>query len=158
MPKKITWKTEKRKLSELTLNPKNPRTISDDNYKLLQEDLGRIGNMTPIVIDTNNTIIGGNQRYRVFQEQGQEDVDVMVPSRELSESERKQAIVLLNKTRGEDDIDMLANEFEETLKELGLDDLAPIGEDFQPLSGDSESRLDKKKAIICPQCGHEFTN
>jgi len=31
------------------------------------------------------------------------------------------------------------------------------GPDFDPVSADGQSQLDKKKAIECPECGHEFT-
>jgi len=31
------------------------------------------------------------------------------------------------------------------------------GPDFDPVSADDQSRLDRKKAVECPECGHEFT-
>ncbi len=31
------------------------------------------------------------------------------------------------------------------------------GPDFEPVSADEQSQLDKKKTVECPECGHEFT-
>jgi hypothetical protein len=30
------------------------------------------------------------------------------------------------------------------------------GPDFEPVAADEQSRLDEKKMITCPECGHEF--
>jgi len=29
--------------------------------------------------------------------------------------------------------------------------------DFQPVGIDEQGRLDQKKPVTCPECGHEFT-
>jgi hypothetical protein len=29
--------------------------------------------------------------------------------------------------------------------------------DFQPIPEDEVPRLDEKKKVVCPECGHEFT-
>ena len=38
------------------------------------------------------------------------------------------------------------------------DDLSSLLEapDFEPVSADEQSRLDQKKLVTCPECGHEF--
>ena len=33
---------------------------------------------------------------------------------------------------------------------------AGIAPDFQPVGIDEQGRLDQKKSIVCPECGHEF--
>jgi len=47
----------------------------------------------------------------------------------------------------------------ELLASLDADDVAALldGPDFEPVSADDQSRLDQKKAVTCPECGHEFT-
>jgi DNA modification methylase len=123
----MNWQTQKRKLSDLTLLDNNPRTISADSFDKLGQDLDRVGNFRPLVIDTKGVILAGNQRYRqLLAKYGRDyEVDVSVPEKDLTEAQRKQVIILDNKHRGEDDIDVLANEYEDTLKELGFDDLLP---------------------------------
>jgi ParB family chromosome partitioning protein len=45
------------------------------------------------------------------------------------------------------------------LASLSTDDLAALlkGPDFEPATEGQQSRLDEKKKVICPECGHEFT-
>ena len=45
------------------------------------------------------------------------------------------------------------------LASLDGDDLASLldGPDFDPVGADEQSRLDRKKTVCCPECGHEFT-
>jgi len=152
----LTWKTEKRKLSDLKLLENNPRTITETAYERLGKDLDEVGNLDPLLIDTDGVIIGGNQRYRQLKEKGVDEVRVSYPNRELTKKERKRAILLHNRHRGEDDIEMLANEFEDELKELdfwaGQDfDVDPEGK--QPEFGSSEDLDTDKK---CPKCGYQW--
>ena len=46
----------------------------------------------------------------------------------------------------------------ELLTSLDQDDVAALltGPDFEPVSADDQSRLDRKKHVTCPECGHEF--
>lgn len=125
---KMEWKTEKRKLKDIHLLENNPRTISKENYERLGSDLKSVGNFKPIIIDKDGTILGGNQRYKkLIEENGENfEVEVSVPEKKLTENQRKKVIILDNKERGEDNIDILANEFEDILKELGgFEDLLP---------------------------------
>ena len=42
-----------------------------------------------------------------------------------------------------------------SLTQADVDSLL-IGPDFEPVSEEEQSRLDEKKPITCPECGHEF--
>lgn len=44
------------------------------------------------------------------------------------------------------------------LASLDAGDIASLlcGPDFQPADAEDQSRLDEKKPVICPHCGHEF--
>lgn len=46
----------------------------------------------------------------------------------------------------------------ELLASFDGDDVAALlsGPDFEPVGEDEQSRLDEKKRIACPECGHEF--
>jgi DNA modification methylase len=122
----IDWKIEKRKLSELKELPNNPRRISNDHFERLKKKLSERGFHDVIKIDTNGCVLSGNQRLRAMKELwGDIEVDVKVPDRELTEEERKKIVLESNQNEGEFDIDILANEFEDILEEVGLDDLLP---------------------------------
>ncbi|HXO19428.1 MAG TPA: hypothetical protein VOA87_05820 [Thermoanaerobaculia bacterium] len=47
----------------------------------------------------------------------------------------------------------------EILASLNSEDLSALldGPEFQPVTDAQQSRLDEKKKITCPECGHEFT-
>lgn len=130
------WQIEKRKLSALKLLKNNPRQIGEIEFEQLKEDL-KLGKFKPFIIDNNNVILAGNQTYKALieTESLNSEWDCSVPQFKLTEKERKKIILLDNKHRGEDDIDILANEFEEELEELGFYDLLPneyIGEESEP--------------------------
>lgn len=124
---KIGWHTEKRKLGDLKVLENNPRKISDKDFKKLGEDIEEMGNFRPLIVDTENVILGGNQRYRqLLDKYGQDfEVEVSLPNRELSENERKKIIITDNTHRGDWDLDILGNEFDDILEDLEIDDLLP---------------------------------
>ena len=169
---KIEWHTEKRKLGDLKVLENNPRKISDKDFKKLGEDIEEMGNFRPLIVDTENVILGGNQRYRqLLDKYGQDfEVEVSLPNRELSENERKKIIITDNTHRGDWDLDILGNEFDDILEDLEIDDLLPEIDDLLPEVGfevkedDYEEPEDLETAVVlgdvyqlgrwiyCPKC------
>lgn len=121
----MIWHTEIRKISELKNWEDNPRTISKEAYQELKESIDDLGNFEPLVVNVDGTVIAGNQRLRVHIENGDSEVEVSVPERELTEEEIKKIGIISNRHSGEWDMDKLANEFEDVLEELGFGDLMP---------------------------------
>lgn len=113
--KKISWTTEKRKLSDLLPWEQNPRQLSEKQAEDLKESLSRFGLVDPPAINTDNTIIGGHQRSKVLglmKEFGNDaEIDVRVPSRRLTGREVEELNIRLNKNTGSFDFDALANNF-----------------------------------------------
>lgn len=138
--KMINWHLEKRKISELKNWDKNPRTISEKAFKELEQSVDTLGNFEPLVINVDGTVIAGNQRLRLETKKGNNEVDVYVPERELTEEEIKKIGVISNRHSGEWDMDILANEFEDILKDLNIDlgvtTLEGFGENFELKEGD----------------------
>lgn len=67
------------KLSTLTLNDRNPRTIKTEAFNRLCESIKRDPEfmvLRPIVVDEKNVILGGNQRHRACVVLGMKDVPV----------------------------------------------------------------------------------
>ena len=59
------------KLSEIKLNPNNPRILKDDKFKKLCQSIEQFPKMMklrPIVIDNDNMVLGGNMRLKALQE------------------------------------------------------------------------------------------
>ena len=121
---KINWTLRTFRLDELTDYYKNPRSLSEKEFKQLKTSLDKFGMIDkPIVnLDSANTIIGGHQRKHVMEATGVKECECWIPDRELSEKEVEELNIRLNKNTGSFDFDILANEFE-------LDDLLDWGFD-----------------------------
>jgi len=120
----ITWLTEKRKISELIPAPYNPRELTETQAKDLSTSLERFNLADPIIINKDNTIIGGHQRINILKSKvGNNgfEVDVRVPSRSLTKDEERELNLRLNKNLGQWDFDALANFDEALLKDIGFD-------------------------------------
>lgn len=130
----IKWTLERRKLSSLTANPKNPRTLSKTQAAHLETSLATFGVCEPIVINTDGMIIGGHQRVRTLKKMKAKEVDVYVPERTLTEKETDELNIRLNKNVGEFDFDILANEW-------NADDLLSWGFDLEELLGEDAKQI-----------------
>lgn len=121
---KINWTLRTFRLDELTDYYKNPRSLSEKEFKQLKTSLDKFGMIDkPIVnADSANTIIGGHQRKHVMEATGVKECECWIPDRELSDKEVEELNIRLNKNTGSWDFDTLANEFE-------LDDLLDWGFD-----------------------------
>jgi ParB-like chromosome segregation protein Spo0J len=165
MPDLIKWTTTQMKLGELIDWPENPRQLSEHDFEQIKRSIERFGFVDPLVVNKSGDLIGGHQRKRVLLAGGATEetlVDVRIPDRQLTKKEAEELGVRLNKNTGDWDFDMLANVFEvDTLLEWGFTEYElQIGEviipDFQPVDESEQPRLDQKKPVICPECGHEF--
>lgn len=108
----MLWRIEKKKLSELRANPINPRRLNKAQAEHLKSSISKFGQCEPIVINTDNTIIGGHQRVKTLRSLGKKEVDVYIPDETLSEYDAAELTIRLNKNVGEWDVDVLANSWE----------------------------------------------
>ena len=94
----------------------NPRQISTKQYNDLKESIERFGLVDPIVVNKDMTIIGGHQRYKIWKEKAKKSnvKDITIPCvvLELNKEQERELNVRLNKSGGEFDMDILANEFD----------------------------------------------
>ena len=84
-------KIQKAKLSEVKLNPNNPRLIKDDKFKKLVQsikDFPEMLNIRPIVVNQDMIILGGNMRYKACKEAGLKEVPVIIT--DLSEEKQRE--------------------------------------------------------------------
>ena len=120
----INWTLQQFNIDELTDYYKNPRSLSDKEFKQLKTSLDKFGMIDkPIVnADSAHTIIGGHQRKHVLESTGVKEIECWIPDRELSDKEVEELNIRLNKNTGSWDFDVLANEFElDDLLEWGFD-------------------------------------
>ena len=115
---------ELRPIREIKPNPDNPRVIRDEKFTKLKTSIQEFPEMLklrPIVVDENDVILGGNQRYRALQELKHKEVWTIKAS-ELTEAQKREFIIKDNVGFGEHNWDVLANEWDASeLEAWGLD-------------------------------------
>jgi len=145
----LFWVQESRELGELKDYSVNPRSISKKAFESLCDSIKQDGYHARILVDSNNTIIGGHSRKKAMLKCGYKKTDiisVLTPSRPLSEEEFNRLNIRDNLPYGDFDFDMLANHFDaEKLIEWGMpEDWLQIYEPKDPK---------EKKPKNCPHCG-----
>ena len=146
------------KLTDIKPNPDNPRVIKDDKFKRLCnsiKDFPKMMELRPIVIDSDNVVLGGNMRLKALQFLGFKELPESWVKRAdtLTDEEKKRFVITDNAGFGEWDWDILANEWEqEQLIEWGLDINV-----FEAID-DKDDKEPEKLPLICPHCGKEIPN
>mgnify|MGYP003462413784 CR=1 FL=1 len=111
------------KISEVKLNPNNPRLIKDDKFKKLVQsikDFPEMLNIRPIVVNQDMVILGGNMRYKACKEAGLKEIPIIIA--DLTEDQQREFLIKDNVSGGEWDWEILANEWNsEELEVWGLD-------------------------------------
>jgi hypothetical protein len=131
------WKIERRKVSDLKFYPGNPRKISKEMLEKLKNSIREFGAVEPLVVNTKNEVIGGNQRLKALQELGIEEVDCIVV--DLPKSKEKALNIALNKIQGEFDEDLLKSFLADI--ELPDLDLTGLDEELEWLKEEKEKTI-----------------
>lgn len=109
------------KITEVKVNPNNPRLIKDDKFKKLVQsvkDFPEMLNIRPIVVNKEMIILGGNMRFKACKEAGLKEVPIIIT--DLTEEQQKEFLIKDNVSGGEWDWDILVNEW-------NLDDITKWG-------------------------------
>ena len=133
------------KITEIKLNPSNPRVIKDAKFDKLKKSIQEFPAMMelrPMVVDSDNVVLGGNMRLKALTELGYKEIpDTWVKrATDLTEEEKQRFIVADNVGFGEWDWQALQEGWDvEQLGEWGLDvpgfDVNPdeMGEGFSSI-------------------------
>jgi ParB-like chromosome segregation protein Spo0J len=116
-------KAIKTKLSEVKLNPNNPRLIKDDNFKKLVQsikDFPEMLEIRPIVVNADMVILGGNMRFKACKEAGLKEIPIIVADN-LTEEQQREFLIKDNVSGGEWDWSLLADWDTEQLESWGLE-------------------------------------
>ena len=112
---------EKRKLVDLKhalYNPRRKLKEGDPEFEKIKNSIEAFGYVDPIIVNHDNTIIGGHQRATVLQTLGYTEVEVVVT--ELDKASEKALNIALNKITGQWDMPAL----KDLLLELEHDNFA----------------------------------
>lgn len=141
----------KLRIEDLKPYANNPR-YNDDAVEALEESIGQVGDIAPIVVDENHEMLAGHTRWRALNNLGYDVVDCVVVAG-LTDEQKRKFRLLDNKTAeiAEWDLEKLKDELD------GLD----FGE-FDFWSKELEKMADKaikdhkdskEKIVVCPRCG-----
>ena len=87
--------SKKLKISEIKLNPNNPRLIKDDKFTKLVQSIKEFPEMLdirPIVVNGDMVILGGNMRFKACKEAGLKEIPVIIADN-LSEQQQKEFLI-----------------------------------------------------------------
>ena len=104
---------DKLDIKDIHINPKNPRYIKDERFKLLVKNIKEFPKMMklrPIIIDDEGMILGGNMRYLAIVELGYKEIPEgwVVKASELIEEEKERLrIIEKNQTSSQIEIKKL---------------------------------------------------
>jgi DNA modification methylase len=138
----IIWHNEKRKVADLLPADYNPRKLSPKSGADLRDSITKFGEAEPVCINTGarkDTLIGGHQRVKIYADLEREEIDVRVPSRELTLEEEKELNPRLNRNVGEWDWEAL-NAFDKDMLLMAGFDI----KDIKKLMGQNNIREDAR--------------
>ena len=150
---------KKVKLSDIRMNPDNPRTISEKAMERLVKSLKEFPdmlNLREIVVDETMTVLGGNMRLLALQKIGAKDCTAKIVTG-LTDDQKREFIIKDNSAFGEWDLDALANAWSDLpLVEWGLN--VPnfnesLDEDKLPEPGSGQ---ENEQMTECPKCGFRY--
>jgi len=156
----VNIETKKVKLSQIKLNPDNPRRISEKDMERLVKSLTEFPEMMDIreiVVDEDMMVLGGNMRTLALRKAGAKECVAKVVTG-LTAEQKREFVIKDNGSMGEWDFDLLANNW----SDLPLDDwgvdlpedwLKTIDSDGTPEPGSGE---EKANMTTCPKCGFEY--
>lgn len=130
-------------LKDIRKNPKNPRKISKDKLEHLQESIETIPEMLmadEIIVDENNMIISGHQRFEVLKRAGVEKVRVK-KCVGYTEAQKEEIMVRKNVIEGEFDSILMEDNF-------NIDDLIKWGAFDVKKEISDEKEIEEKPPVI----------
>ncbi len=108
----------------INLNPSNPRIVKAQRFKKMVKSVKEFPEMLekrPIIVDESMTVLGGNMRLMACLEAGFQKVWIDV-AEGWTEDQKREFIIKDNVSFGENDFDVLANEWDSAdLTDWGLE-------------------------------------
>lgn len=153
------------KMSELRPWEQNPKRITKEGLDNLEAKIRKHGLYKPLIIQPDNLIIGGNQRYQVLLRMGVEEVQCSVVQPK-DEAEMIEIAIGDNENDGEWVAEQLVELVHDKPVELGLFNvhlgnmpLATLveGPPDVPKPKKEQVSFQANKELVCPECGHRNT-
>lgn len=137
--------------------PKNPRFIRDNKYKQLVESISNTPEMMkarPLIVHQQGekyVVLAGNMRLRAMRELKWKECPCAITAEGTEAKKLREYAIKDNVSFGEDDMDLLANEWDlEELTEWGMDVNFPdVVEDKEPKEPNINLETEFRLEIVC---------
>jgi hypothetical protein len=156
------------KISDLTPDRKNANKGTQAGLRALDKSLRDLGAGRSILVDKHGEIIAGNKTVERAADLGFEDV-IMVKTDgtklvavqrtdlDLETDPEARQLAYADNRIAEIDLDWDYEQVDFDLADgVDLEWLGMAEPNFEPVGEDEQPRLDEKKPVTCPECGHEF--
>jgi hypothetical protein len=111
----------------------NPRKINEFEFKSLKQNIKEFGYVSPLIVNKDNSVIGGNQRLRALKELGFTQVNVV--RLDLPEDKARRLNISLNRISGAWDYDLL-NDFLSKVDSGGLNSTGFTEQELKEIRND----------------------
>lgn len=108
-------KIEINKLKMAEYNPRKKLTPKDPEYIKIKNSIIEFGYISPIIVNTDMTVISGHQRLNILKDLGNAEIECIIV--DLDKTKEKALNVALNQIRGEWDTEKLEAIIQELLQE-----------------------------------------
>jgi hypothetical protein len=128
--------TKKVPISQVRIDPNNPRSLNKEKYKKLKSSVKEFPEMLevrPLVV-ADGVVVGGNMRLLAMKDLGYREVSV-IDVTEWTQEKRDEFMIKDNLSFGDWDYDLLANEW-------NIDDLTDWGMDLWDTEPEEEKEQD----------------
>ncbi|HEY9059326.1 MULTISPECIES: site-specific DNA-methyltransferase [Oscillospiraceae] len=109
-------KIETLKIKPAEYNPRKDLKPGDREYEQIKRSIKEFGYLDPVIVNSDLTIVGGHQRWKVLKDLGYKEIDCVVV--ELDKTKEKALNIALNKISGEWDIPLLKELIDSLDKEM----------------------------------------
>ena len=160
-------KIELNKLKMAEYNPRKELTEKDPEYTKIKNSINEFGYISPIIANSDMTVISGHQRLKVLKDLGYTEIECIIV--DFDKNKEKMLNVALNKISRERKYQKLETLFNELatnnmdLSIMGFDEKEInklIKETEETMNDNEEINLeefnDEKFQCKCPKCGFVF--
>jgi len=146
----LKWTTEQRRIRDLIPADYNPRERDEGGQSVLEKSMDKFNLVDTPVINKDDTLISGHRRLEYYIEKGllDEEIDVRVPSRLLTEDEVKEYMLLANSHAGKWSLPKLEEHFNGLYQKILVNELPSIDDTTLPSAEQITQSKDAEREVI----------
>lgn len=109
-------------IKKIKVRKENPNVMSKKQLEALKKSIVKYGELQPVIIDQNNTLIDGHQRKQAYEELGKLQIPFIRVDLK-KDSDKRLLSQIMNKIKGSHDPELDMNEYKKILADFGMETL-----------------------------------